>query len=61
MTTQPDNRYREYRVTVPAAIADEIKRRAREQKTTEIVVIRQLIAKGLVTVGKGDDEQPVAA
>lgn len=55
--SQVNNRYREYRVAVPAAIAKLIKERAAEQKTTELVVIRQLIARGLVTVDKTEPEE----
>lgn len=55
---QVNNRYREYRVAIPLPLVNEIKRRAVEQKTTELVVIRQLIARGLVTV---DKTEPVEA
>lgn len=49
MNQQVNNRYREYRVAVPSVIAAEIKRRAKEDETTEEQVIKQLIAKGLIS------------
>lgn len=59
MNQQVNNRFREYRVTVPSVIAAEIKRRAKEDKTTEENVIKQLLAKGLVS--SKEVEQPEAA
>jgi hypothetical protein len=44
-----NNRYREYNIALPSVTVGQIKALAKEAGVTEIAMIRQLIAKGLVS------------
>jgi len=54
MNRQINNRFREYTIALPYPIAEQIKQRAREQKVSEATLIKQLVAKGLVSTTENE-------
>lgn len=55
---QVNNRYREYTLVWPSALAEQIKREARARKVTEQQLIRTLVEQGLAVT---EDKEAVTA